>query len=81
MNLLAHLVAFITSLALVQNSAALPQASTTVLASGNPFASATLYANTYYANEVLQTAIPSLSNTAMASEATAVAKIPTFFWM
>lgn len=86
-NLLAHPVIFVVTLALVQGSAALPQASTTsatttaASASGNPFTSATLRANTYYADEVLQTAIPSLSNQALAPEASAVAQVPTFFWL
>jgi hypothetical protein len=42
---------------------------------------ANMYANNYYASEVLSLAIPSLANKALAAKASAVAKVPSFFWM
>lgn len=82
MNLLTPKIIFLSSFILFEGIKALPQArAATVTITGNPFASATLYANTYYANEVLSTAIPSLSATSLAPAASEVAKVPTFFWL
>jgi cellulose 1,4-beta-cellobiosidase len=50
-------------------------------AAGNPFQGVTQYANNFYASEVHTLAIPSLVNKALAAKASAVAKVPSFFWM
>jgi cellulose 1,4-beta-cellobiosidase len=42
---------------------------------------AKVYANTYYASEVISLAIPSLSNSALAAKASKIANTPSFFWM
>ena len=48
---------------------------------GNPFQGYSMYANNFYASEVLSTAIPSLADKNLAAKASAVAKVPSFFWM
>ena len=53
---------------------------TTTTASGNPFSGVALYANPYYDSEISTSAIPSLTG-AMATQAAAVAKVPTFVWL
>jgi hypothetical protein len=42
---------------------------------------ANMYANNYYASEIMSLAIPSLANKGLAAKASAVAKVPSFFWM
>ncbi|KAG9248614.1 putative 1,4-beta-D-glucan cellobiohydrolase C [Calycina marina] len=46
----------------------------------NPFSGVALYANPYYASEISESAIPSLTG-AMATKAAAVAKVGTFVWL
>ncbi|KAF7166839.1 hypothetical protein CNMCM5623_000318 [Aspergillus felis] len=53
---------------------------TTAAARGNPFEGHQLYANPYYASEVENLAIPSLTGPLVA-KASAVAKVPSFVWM
>ncbi|GIJ84027.1 hypothetical protein Asppvi_002860 [Aspergillus pseudoviridinutans] len=53
---------------------------TTAAAHGNPFEGHQLYANPYYASEVENLAIPSLTGSLVA-KASAVAKVPSFVWM
>lgn len=48
--------------------------------SGNPFEGVQMWANNYYASEVLNLAVPSLSGD-MAAKASAVAKVPSFQWL
>jgi hypothetical protein len=48
---------------------------------GNPFQGYSMYANNFYASEVISTAIPSLADKSLAAKASAVAKVPSFFWM
>ncbi|KAJ9144406.1 Glucanase [Coniochaeta hoffmannii] len=55
-------------------------ASGTVSYSGNPFSGVQMWANNYYASEVLNLAVPSLSG-ALAAKASAVAKVPSFQWL
>lgn len=55
-------------------------ASGTASYTGNPFSGVQLWANSYYASEVANIAIPSLSG-AMATKAAAVAKVPSFEWL
>jgi cellulose 1,4-beta-cellobiosidase len=55
-------------------------ATTTAAASGNPFSGVQLYANPYYASEISTSAIPSLTGSLIAA-ASAVAEVPTFFWL
>lgn len=55
-------------------------AGTTASYSGNPFAGVNQWANSYYASEVSNLAIPSLS-AAMATKAAAAAKVPSFQWL
>ncbi|KAF2670881.1 Eurofung [Microthyrium microscopicum] len=56
------------------------QNATAFLAGGNPFAGASVYANTFYSKRV-EAAIPKLASGLSADKAKAVAKIPSFFWM
>ncbi|GFG08082.1 hypothetical protein CNMCM6936_008351 [Aspergillus lentulus] len=53
---------------------------TTAAAGGNPFEGYQLYVNPYYASEVENLAIPSLTGSLVA-KASAVAKVPSFVWM
>ncbi|GAQ10928.1 probable 1,4-beta-D-glucan cellobiohydrolase C [Aspergillus lentulus] len=53
---------------------------TTAAAGGNPFEGHQLYVNPYYASEVENLAIPSLTGSLVA-KASAVAKVPSFVWM
>ncbi|KAK3370704.1 1, 4-beta cellobiohydrolase [Podospora didyma] len=55
-------------------------AGATATYSGNPFSGVNMWANSYYASEVANLAIPSLS-AAMAAKAAAVAKVPSFQWL
>jgi cellulose 1,4-beta-cellobiosidase len=50
-------------------------------AGANPFSGFTQYANNFYASEVHNLAIPSLVDKGLAAKASAVAKVPSFFWM
>ncbi|KAL1989054.1 hypothetical protein VTN96DRAFT_5817 [Rasamsonia emersonii] len=54
--------------------------SITASASGNPFVGYQLYANPYYASEVISLAIPSLSSE-LVPKASEVAKVPSFVWL
>ncbi|KAJ9133835.1 Glucanase [Pleurostoma richardsiae] len=47
---------------------------------GNPFIGVQQWANSYYASEISASAIPTLTG-AMATQAAAVAKVPTFQWL
>jgi len=40
-----------------------------------------MWANAYYASEVSNIAIPSMTNAALATKAAAVAKVPSFQWL
>ncbi|KAK3309214.1 glycoside hydrolase family 6 protein [Chaetomium strumarium] len=55
-------------------------ASSTASYTGNPLAGVQMWANDYYASEVLSLAVPSMTG-AMATKAAAVAKVPSFEWM
>ncbi|KAL2019000.1 hypothetical protein VTK56DRAFT_10165 [Thermocarpiscus australiensis] len=55
-------------------------ASATASYSGNPFQGVQMWANSYYASEVSNIAIPSLSPS-LATKAAAVAKVPSFQWL
>lgn len=55
-------------------------ATTTVTASGNPFSGHQFFPDPYYASEISASAIPSLTGT-LATKASAVAQVGTFFWM
>lgn len=55
-------------------------ASGTVSYSGNPFSGVQMWANNYYASEVLNLAVPSLP-ASLAAKASAVAKVPSFQWL
>jgi cellulose 1,4-beta-cellobiosidase len=57
-----------------------PAGSGTATYSGNPFSGVGLWANEYYASEVMNIAVPSLSG-AMATAAAKVADVPSFMWM
>jgi len=48
---------------------------------GNIYKGAKQFANPYYSSQVHSLAIPSLSNKNLAAAASAVAKVPSFFWM
>jgi cellulose 1,4-beta-cellobiosidase len=61
-------------------SAPLPGGSGTATYSGNPFTGVDLWANEYYASEVMNLAVPSLTG-AMATAAAKVAEVPSFMWM
>ncbi|KAL9089776.1 MAG: hypothetical protein Q9165_005570 [Trypethelium subeluteriae] len=88
--LAATLAAFTAMLAAVQASpvatgaaspAAAPSAATTGASTvGNPFTGKQIYANPYYASEILSSAVPSLS-APYNTKASAVAKVGTFAWL
>ncbi len=48
----------------------------TAVASGNPFADITMWANSFYASEVSAYAVPTLG-----AAAAAVAEVPSFMWL
>ncbi|KAE9368304.1 glycoside hydrolase family 6 protein [Stipitochalara longipes BDJ] len=55
-------------------------ATTTISASGNPYAGYQLYKNAEYSSEVYASAIPSLTGTLLAA-ASAAAEVPSFLWL
>ena len=57
-----------------------PAATTTAAASGNIFAGKQIYANPYYASEILSIAVPSLPSS-LRAQASAVAKVGSFVWL
>lgn len=66
--------------ALVTPRAAAAACATAVTLSGNPFASRSLFANPFYANEV-KSAAAAITDSALAAKALKVADIGTFQWM
>ncbi|OCL08445.1 glycoside hydrolase family 6 protein [Glonium stellatum] len=75
-----------TTLTTVATGGSGGSAATTALsvASGNPMAGKSFYANPYYASEISSIAVPSLSamgSATWAAKATDVAKIGTFVWL
>ena len=68
--------------ALAAGAFAAPNPATTAAAApvGNPFTGKQVYANPYYASEILNSAVPSLTG-AQKAQATAVSNIGTFSWL
>lgn len=60
--------------------AAISNAIRATASSVNPFSGYQLYANSYYASEVTNLALPSMTGTAKAA-ASSVANVPSFYWL
>lgn len=65
-------------------AAAIPSATeatvTAAAIAGNPFSGYQLYANSFYASEVSELALPSMTGAAKAA-ASKVAQVPSFYWL
>lgn len=62
------------------DTAAPPAPAAYTFPAGNPFAGVTQWANNVYASEVLKLAVPNMT-AALATKASAVAKVPSFQWL
>lgn len=65
-------------------AAASPVGAATAAVTGNPYSGVQLYANPFYSSEVVSIAIPSMvaeGSTALAAKATAVAQVPSYYWL